>query len=200
MAYQAKLFAAEIAADNQGGGIKIPVGLHTDGSVMFNGLTTESTWTDINYANQGGRSLHKRLFTPTGASPLEGESITDAKSREESRNIGHIVQVMVAVLDPAVVDAFEAGDYKSFVAGASLLLNDKKGTKVNLKVIPDRKEQKYPDVPSYGTYVERHIPGGVSSLKFSKKELEAISLMESNRANTATASGAMSSEDLTSLV
>lgn len=107
---------------------------------------------------------------------------------------------MVAVLDPAVVDAFEAGDYKSFVAGASLLLNDKKGTKVNLKVIPDRKEQKYPDVPSYGTYVERHIPGGVSSLKFSKKELEAISLMESNRANTATASGAMSSEDLTSLV
>jgi hypothetical protein len=130
---------------------------------------------------------------------LEGESISDAKSREESRNIGHIVQVMMAVLDPTVIEAFEAADYKSFVTGASLLLNSQKGTKVNLKVVPDRKEQKYPDVPSYGTYVERHVVGIPTSLKFSKKENEAISLMEANRANT-TASSAMSAEDLTGLV
>lgn len=41
--YKASLFAAEQAADTQGGGVKIPVGIHQDGLTVFNGITTETT-------------------------------------------------------------------------------------------------------------------------------------------------------------
>jgi len=198
--YQAKMFAAELAADNQGGGIKIPVGIHQDGSTIFNGITSESTWNDINFANQGGRSIHKRLFVPTGSAPKEGETIAEAKIREESRNISHVVQLMTALLSPEVVEQFEASDYKSFVAGAALLLQGQKGTKINLKVVPDWKEGIYPDIPSYGTYVERYVAGVPSTLRFSKKESEAIAQMEDKRTTTSSTGGAMSSEDLDSLV
>lgn len=41
--YQARLFAAEQAADSQGGGTKIPVGIHSDGRTVFNGISTDAT-------------------------------------------------------------------------------------------------------------------------------------------------------------
>ena len=198
--YEAKLFAAELAAENKGSGVKIPVGIHSDGSVVFNGITTETTWYDINFSNKSGKTIHKRLFTPTGASPLENETIQDAKTREESRNIGYIVQLMTELLSPEIVEAFSAVDYKSFVTSAAALLNQQKGTQVNLKVVPDYKEQKYPDLPKYGTYVEKHKVGIPTKLTFSKKELEAVAAMEGKRAASQNVGSAMSSEDLTSLV
>lgn len=106
---------------------------------------------------------------------------------------------MEAILGKDVVDNFEAVDYKGFIASASAMLNSKKGTKVNLKVVPDRKEQKYPDLPSYGTYVEAHTAGVPTKLKYSKKELEAIETMERNR-NSSSTGGAMSASDVSSLV
>jgi hypothetical protein len=200
--YEAKLFAAELAADNKGSGVKIPVGIHSDGSVVFNGITTETTWYDINFSNKSGRTLHKRLFTPTGASPLGNETIQDAKTREESRNISYIVQLMTELLSPEIVEAFSAVDYKSFVTSAAALLNQQKGTQVNLKVVPDYKEQKYPDTMSskYGTYVEKHKVGIPTKLAFTQKELEAVAAMEGKRAASQNVGSAMSSEDLTSLV
>lgn len=108
---------------------------------------------------------------------------------------------MTALLAPEVVEQFEATDYKSFIAGAALLLNGQKGVKINLKVVPDWKEGIYPDLPSYGTYVERYVAGVPATLKFSKKEAEAIAQMEDKRTTTASSTGgAMSSDDLESLV
>jgi hypothetical protein len=106
---------------------------------------------------------------------------------------------MEAVLGKDVVDSFEASDYKSFIALASAMLNPKKGAKVHLKVVPDRKEQKYPDLPSYGTYVEMFIEGVATKLKYSKKELEAIELMERNR-NSSSVGAAMGAADVAGLV
>lgn len=120
--------------------------------------------------------------------------------REISRNLGHVVQVMEAVLGKEIVDTFEASDYKGFLASASAMLNPKKGFKINLKVIPDRKEQKYPDLPAYGTYVEQHVEGVPTKLKYSKKELEAIEVMEKNRSASSTSGSAMSAADVDSLV
>lgn len=107
---------------------------------------------------------------------------------------------MEAVLGKEVVDSFEATDYKAFIASASAMLNPKKGSKVNLKVVPDRKEAKYPDLPAYGTYVEQHVEGVPTKLKYSKKELEAIETMERNRATSSMSGGAMAAEDLSKLV
>lgn len=108
---------------------------------------------------------------------------------------------MTALLSPEVVENFEAPDYKTFVAGAALLLQGQKGRKINLKVVPDWKEGIYPDLPSYGTYVEKYVAGVPSTLKFSKKEIDAIALMEEKRTTTTSSmGGAMSSEDLDSIV
>jgi hypothetical protein len=107
---------------------------------------------------------------------------------------------MTELLSPEIVEAFSAVDYKSFVSSAAALLNQQKGTPVNLKVVPDYKEQKYPDLPKYGTYVEKYKDGVPTNLTFSKKELEAVAAMEGKRAASQNAGSAMSSEDLTSLV
>ena len=191
---QAKLFKDD---NSGGGGTKVPVGIHEGAD--FLGITTESTWSDINYGLDG-RSIHKRLFVPTGAQPLEGETIQQALDREISRNLGHVVQAMTAVLGKEIVDTFEASDYKGFLAAAAAVLNPKKGSKVNLKVIPDRKEQKYPDLPAYGTYVEQHVEGVPTKLKYSKKESEAIEVMEKNRNASGMSGSAMSAADVENLV
>lgn len=99
-----------------------------------------------------------------------------------------------------VVDNFEATDYNSFIASASVMLNAKKGTKVHLKVVPDWKEQKYPDLPTYGTYVEILTEGKPTTLEFSKDELKAIGVMELNRTSASSGGSAMASEDLGKLV
>ncbi len=191
--YQATMFKEE---SYSGGGSKIPVGIHT-GNIVFNGLSTDSTWTDINFSEVAtGKVIHKRLFVPTGGNPKEGESIQDAYNREVTKNLKHIVHIMTALLGDEAVASFSAEDYKTFVANAASLLNEQKGTAVNLKVVPDYKEKMYPELPSYGNYVEK--AGGVSRLSFSKKELEAISEMSANRAKKD--DGAMSQEDVDSLI
>lgn len=191
---QAKLFVDE---GGSSGGVKIPVGIHS--GAEFLGITTETTWSDINYGYEG-RSIHKRLFKPTGGRPKEGETIQQALDRETARNLGQLVQVMEVFLGKDVVDNFEATDYNSFIASASVMLNAKKGTKVHLKVVPDWKEQKYPDLPTYGTYVEILTEGKPTTLEFSKDELKAIGVMELNRTSASSGGSAMASEDLGKLV
>lgn len=131
---------------------------------------------DINFTNKEGRVIHKRLFTPAGANPKTGENIQEAYNREVERNLVSLVHVMEALLGDDVVETFGAADYKTFVTGAATLLNNLKGTEVNLKVIPDWKEQIYPDLPMR-SFVEKHIPGAASALWISKKEQEQIDNM-----------------------
>lgn len=190
---QAKLFHDD--PQTGGGGIKVPVGIH-EGTVVFSGLSTDVSWTDINFTSNDGRVIHKRLFLPTGSRLLEGETIQDALDREVKQNLQHLVQVMTALLGKEVVDNFEAADYRSFVAQASAQLNPLKNTAVNLKVVPDYKEQKYPDLPRYGTYLEKHQPGVATSLKYSTKELEAVATMEKNRVGASSGATLENTEDV----
>lgn len=197
MSLQARMFISDDSG--QGGGSKIPVGIH-QGTVVFNGLTTDTGWTDINFAmTTNGKVLHKRLFEPTGSSPMDGETIQEAYDREVKRNLRHIADLIGALLGNEVLSTFEAPTYKEFVAKAQALLQGVKGVAVNLKVVPDGKEGKYPDVPRYGLYVERYTPGSETRLKFSNKEIEAIQLMEQKRA-VKSGDGSLSTEDLESLV
>jgi hypothetical protein len=173
--------ASEFEALGNSGGTKISVGIY-NGGVFFQGISQESGWIDINFSSSQGKVLHKRLFTPTGSSPLVGESLTDALLREQKRNLGVLVHVMSALLPKEVVDSFEAPTYDAFVKQASSLLGAQRGAEINLKVVPDNKEGKYPDIPSYPGFMEKHISGVQTSLKYSKKELERIAMGATNDA------------------
>lgn len=166
--YQAKLFQDE--PQTSGGGTKIKIGIHADGDVTFGGVLQETGWSDILFL-KGDRSIHKRLFTPSGASPKEGEGIKDALLREEERNLRAIVEVMRALLEPELVENFQAPDYRGFLLSSFTLLNSKKGMPVNLKVVPDWREAKYPDLP-LSRFVEKHIPGKACGLFYTKTEIE----------------------------
>lgn len=125
----------------------------------------------------GGRSIHKRLFVPTGSFQLEGETIQQAYDRERDRNLAQVVKLLREFIGEAVGE-LQAEDYKSFMSKAIVALAPYKGQKVNLKVVPDNKEKRYPDLP-YRDYVEKHVPGTPSKLWLSKKELEDIEKMSS---------------------
>jgi len=195
---QAKLF---LDSGTSTGGSKIPVGIH-QGTVVFSGLTTDQNWTDILFTEPTtGRTIHKRLFAPTGNRPKEGETVLDAKNREQSNRLGQLSNLLLAIVGSEVVETFEASDYTEFVAKASALLNQYKNVPVNLKVVPDYKEKMYSDLPDFGSYVEKHEVGSETRLKFSAKETAAISEMEQNIATKLkSGEGGMSSEDLQSLV
>lgn len=161
------------------GGTKVPVGVH-NGGVFFQGLNNEAGWTDINFTSKDGRSIHKRLFTPTGSFAKSGENIQDAYNREVDRNLKSLVHVMEALLGAEVVETFGAADYKGFISAATLLLTPLKGTEVNLKVVPDWKEGVFPDLPMT-RFVEKHQEGVAPQIRFSKKEEEAVAEMEAKR-------------------
>lgn len=135
---------------------------------------------DIQFVDSNGRTAHKRLFTPTGENPKQGESITDALKRKEDANITALVGVLRELV-PEAIDTLEAADYKSFVDKAVSLLNGVKGIKVNLKVTPDYVSQKWPELP-YDSYVEKFIPGVETKLSFSKKELGDLEKYQANAA------------------
>ena len=116
------------------GGTKIPVGVH-NGGVFFQGLNNEAGWTDINFSNNDGRSIHKRLFTPTGSFPKNGENIQEAYNREVDRNLKSLVHVMEALLGAEVIETFGAADYKGFISAATLLLTPLKGTEDRKSVV-----------------------------------------------------------------
>lgn len=172
------MFSAKELNRPVGGGIKVPVGIHE--GVTFSGIVKEKTWYDILFHNADGRSIYKRLFEPTGSNPKEGETVLEAQQREQERNARILTEVMYAVLDKELVDAFSAQSYAAFVDGAVFYLTPKKGTLVNLKVIPDYKEKKYPELP-LRDFVEKHVAGEPSKLKMSKKEQADIEKMMQKR-------------------
>lgn len=160
------------------GGVKIPVGIHE--GVTFGGVIKEKTWMDITFYNNDGRSIHTRLFEPSGNRPKEGETVAEALQREQERNARTLTDVMYAVMDAEAVDAFTAPTYQAYQDGALFYLAQKKGALVNIKVVPDYKEKMYPELPSYG-FVEAHVPGQPSKLMMSKKDQAAIELMLKRR-------------------
>lgn len=149
---------------------KLEVGVHS--GVQFLGLVKSEDYYDIRFGSKGS-FIHKRLFRPTGSNPQDGETVAEAITREIDRNLKHVVRMMDIVLGDEVVSGFEAPDYDSFMAKAAEALNANKGYLVNLKVIPDR-NNKWPDLGYYPSYVEKHVPGEEPSLKFSAKELERL--------------------------
>lgn len=172
--YSAKSFIETPKA----GGVKIPVGIHS--GVSFSGIIKEPKWFDIQFSNDEGRSIYKRVFAPTGSRQRDGESIQDSILREEENCMKALTEVMVAVLDKEVVENFTAPTFSAFVEGATYLLNMTKGVKVNIKVVPDYKEKIFPELP-YSRFVEKHVVGEEPKLKFSKKDLEDIETMVENR-------------------
>lgn len=93
--------------------------------------------------------------------------------REEKRNILHLVALMHLVVGLDVSNTVQAPSYVEFMRKAAAVINNKASQKrYNLKVVKDKKG--YAALPSYPGYVEIHVPGEPSALKFSQKELAAL--------------------------
>jgi len=166
---QAKLYFENTLST---GGSKIPVGIHK--GVMFMGLVKDTGFCDINFQNSAGQVIHKRLFTPDGSKPKEGESAADAIERQTGNNIKHVVHLLREIYGDESVSQLEAPTYDKFIDKALVLLNPKKGFLVNLKVTLDR-TGKYSDLGFFPTsYLEAFVEGKESQLRFSKREQEAL--------------------------
>lgn len=166
---QAKLFFENTLPT---GGSKIPIGIHE--GIMFMGITKDSGFCDINFQNSNGQVLHKRLFTPDGSKPKEGESAADAIERQTGNNIKHIVHLLREMYGDESVAMLEAPSYDKFIDKAITLVNPKKGFLVNLKVTPDRTAQ-YSDLGFFPTsYLEAFVEGTKTGLYFTKKEQESL--------------------------
>ena len=123
--------------------------------------------------------LKNRLFQPTGDYTFGDETPEDALERKRFENLRLITQLMVATLDEAVVEAFEAETYEDYVKGAITLLGRPIHKKVNIKVVPRKADQPYtklPDLryPKTPAVVERWVEGTKPSLSFTDKELELV--------------------------
>jgi len=154
------------------GGSKIPVGIHS--KVMFMGVVQDGSYVDINFQNDSGQQIHKRLFTPDGSRPKEGESAAEAIERQQTNNLKHLVHMLRVVYGDDAVQSIEAPTYDKFIEKCVTLLNPKKGFLVNLKVVFDR-SGKWPDLGFFpSSYVEAFTEGKEVSLKFTKTEQEAI--------------------------
>lgn len=158
--------------EDTGEGAKIPVGIH--GDVNFLGLKKDTTWWDILFVKPATRqTIHKRLFQPTGEYTYENETPEEAYNREVDNNLKHVVHLLREFLGDESTSQLEAPDYEAFVEMAADYLDQFIGEQVWLKVIPDRKG-KYPDLGRYPNYVERFVEGMETTLKFTKKEGEAV--------------------------
>lgn len=152
-----------------GGGTKIPVGIHT--GVKFEGIEKDQKWFDIKYSNADGRTIHKRLFCE--ANPKDGETLETAITRRNTNNIRHVVKLLRIFLGDEVAITVTAPDHDAYILYAAALLAPFKGQLVNLKVTLDR-DGKYPELGYSSDYVERHIPGVATTLKFTNSEQAKI--------------------------
>lgn len=158
------------------GGSRLPVGIHEN--VDFTGISADGKYTDLTFQKEG-QTVRKRLFAPQGNYPFGEETQADALERETNENARYVVHLMRAVLGDEATSAVEAPDYDSFMSQAAALLNSQVPAAVNLKVVPNRKEPQYSDLPQYASskypsYVERYVPGQNSNLTYTAKEMELI--------------------------
>lgn len=155
-------------------GAKIPQGIHTNCSVtsVEQGDTGKNTYVDINFKDEEGRFHNKRLWSPTGNYPKDGETKDEAIKREELSNLSHVVKIVHIFLGNEVLAALSAEDYQSLMTKlvAKLTPEVLGKKKVNLKLIYDSDGQ-WSVFGNFPDYVEECIPGEQPKLKFSPWEL-----------------------------
>ena len=135
-----------------------------------------------------GLTQNKRLFIPDynkfPARIREDESQDQANFRDLKERLAHITLVMKIFMDEdqfknfqaPVVENDHAQTFKLFAEKAHNELQTLLPTKqVNVKLIPT-KDGLYSEFPFFATstWIEEHVPGQPSTLKYSKYELKRI--------------------------
>lgn len=171
------MIQASIVFENelQSTGAKLSIGVHEGAS--FLGFVKDGEYFDMIFGKDG-QSIKKRLFKPTGAQPLDGETPTQAFQREEMRNIKLVTHLLHNVVEQEVFVAFGGKDYSTYMENAVKLLSSYKNAKVNILVVPGWKDPKYPDLPSYPGFLERHEDGVPTRLKLSDKDAKRAGLIK----------------------
>ena len=192
--YQASLiFESELSPKT---GAKIPQGIHTNCEVVSveQGDTGKNTFVDINFKDSEGRFHNKRLWSPTGNYPKDGETTADAIKREELSNLSHVVKIVHIFLGNEALAALSAENYQSLMGKLVSKLTPEvlSKKKVNLKLIYDSDGQ-WSVFGNFPDYVEECIAGQEPKLKFSPWEL-------ANRCTLKTAAPATTAYDINKIL
>jgi hypothetical protein len=157
---------------------KIPVGIHT---VKFAGITFNGSYVDINFEDNEGRRLHKRLFDPFNVDSVSVGSVQEKIDENVKRNLTLLVTILRTVASDDVARGLDFPSYDEFIKGVSTILDEYRGTLVNIKVVPDWRERRYPELAKYG-FIEKYQEGVEPTLKFSEKQVQEIAEYEANLA------------------
>ncbi|WP_333640713.1 hypothetical protein [Mesotoga prima] len=168
MTFQASIIFDEELTPKQG--LKIPFGIHAACEVVS--LEKGDDFVDINFRDSENKTHNKRLWSPKGNYPKDGETTAQALEREAKRSLSHIVKLMSIFLTENDIKAMPALDYDPFIDKAISMLSNKLSTKkVNLKLIYDS-DGVYSTFGNFPDYIEEYVEGQEPTLQYSKWELE----------------------------
>lgn len=162
------------------GGAQLTPGIHS--AVEFGGIEVVDNRVSVTYEKDGSR-VKQSLFSPAGAFQFGDETPEAATKRATYDNGRHLTLLMRVILGDVVAREVEAEDYDSFVQKVSDLLNPHIGFKVNLKLVPGRREGYISEVPRYASepyYIEPYIDGQAPTLLLSTKEQDALDAWVNN--------------------
>jgi len=166
--YSAKKIQEETGSTSNS---KMTSGFHTN--VTLTGIDVEpGKYVDIHFKNKNGEVHNRRIWPPNPdmINPRDGESLEEAKQRDEQERLGIITDMLSIVVDD--LDDFSAPTYDQYMLKAKQEIMSNVGdTTFNIKLIPT-KDGKYSEFPRYGKWVTEYSENKPHGLKYSKWELE----------------------------
>jgi len=167
---QTSLFNDEFAK----GSSKMPIAIHEN--VKLTSIERGENFVDINFENTDGALLNKRLWDPNGKYPRTKEdntieTINEAMQREETERARHLARVLHLYKGAEFLNTLPPMEYIDFVNKVISTITPIKNTlSFNLKVTGDTNG--YSTLGNFPDYLEVHIPGAPTSLKYSKWEID----------------------------
>jgi len=150
---------------------KMGSGFHTNVQ-LTNIDVTPGQYVDIHFKNDNGEIHHRRIWPPNPdmINPRDGESLEEAKVRDEQERLGVITDVLSIVSDN--LDDFSAPTYDQYMLKAKQeIMSNLADVRFNIKLIPT-KNGKYSEFPRYGKWITEYSEDKPHGLKYSKWELE----------------------------
>lgn len=162
--------------DNNGPkeGTKLSAAIHE--GVTFKGveidLSEDKPFLDLNVEKEG--KVHNRRIWLSRPS----DDAEDWIKEGYERNKVDLTTWLSGVATEEEMKRIEVlDDLKDYANSLVTILNSKKGALLNIKLIPN-KEGKFSEFPRYQKYVEKHIPGQPSKLKYSAYESKRFLIVE----------------------
>lgn len=166
---------------SSGGGTRLGVAIHENLTVTAEAGKSENSgngYIDLTFTNTDGKFHRERIWYPNGKTFTRGDETQEqANAREldfKRNRLGRLLAVMVPMEEVLAVPAKEWELFDGLASNTAKLLNKFSETNqsVDLKLVYDSKGQ-FPMVPSWESdWLESHIPGQPTKLKYSNWEAD----------------------------